>query len=904
MEKCILIDGNNLLYRAYFALKDSLKTKNGISTGALFGFVRTILKILREEKPAYLAIAFDAAKETFRKKIYSDYKATRKPTPPDLLVQMPLAREFAKTLKLRVLENPEYEADDFLGTLSEVFSKQVEIEILTGDRDLLQLIEENVKVNLCVKGVSELKTFDVNSFTEEYGFSPLGIVELKALWGDSSDNIPGVDGIGEKKAMALIQEFGSIEKIYQSLEKIPNKRLREQLESGRESAELSRKLAEIYRKVPIDLTLEDLKWTGFEGSLPQLVPFLRKFEFSSILAEFEKDFGNLPPAEEEVEQLALKSAPGERLLICSLSDLEARFAMTGDHISIDLETTGLDPCSDKIVGFSFACSRDWAAYVPLRHSYLGIEPGEQINPKIAFEALKKALVGKTIIGHNLKFDLSFLAREGVTHPGPFYDTMLAAYVLDPMRSNALKNLAREILKLETIDFSQVATKADFSMVYLDKAAEYGGQDAILPLLLKPIFDAELTQRKLSSLLFDIELPLLNILFEMEMTGIKINTSYLNELSREFGNRLHEIEKAVHSAVGFNFNLSSPKQLQEVLFTKLGLKPPKKTKTGFSTDAEVLRQLAKDNPVCSDLLEHREISKLKSTYADSLIELAEKGDGLVHTNFNQNVTATGRLSSSNPNLQNIPIKSELGRKIRRAFEPPFENHLFLSLDYSQIELRLLAHFSKDPSLIEAFKNSWDIHSLTASRIFKKKIEEVSELERKIGKTVNFGIIYGISAHALSEDLGISRISAQNYIDEFFSQFPGVTTFFEENLKRARESGGVETLFGRPRPIPELREKNKQVQAAGERVARNSPLQGSAADLVKKAMIDSRKVLLEKGLKTRLILQIHDELVFSTPKNELSEVKTLMKSVMENVVSLEVPLVCDASAGENLADLHEI
>ncbi|MBF0406108.1 MAG: DNA polymerase I [Candidatus Riflebacteria bacterium] len=932
MEKCILIDGNSILFRAYYAFqRNSLKTRSGMMTGAVFGFAKMLLKILREQKPDFAAVAFDAARETFRQKIYPEYKAHRKPTPPDLIEQMPVAREFVNILKLNMFENPEYEADDFLGTIASRVKNCVSVDIITGDRDLLQLIDDRVSVTLCVKGISETKTYDPALMKTEYGFLPSGIVEMKALWGDSSDNIPGVDGIGEKKALTLIQEHGTIETLYNSLDKISNVRMREMLANGRDSAFLSKRLATIETKVPMELNLESLRWRGFESIISGLLEFCRKYEFNSFGNELKKEFAEYlkSPEYTKVAESNIASStavnektsgyslsdfmssqtensvqyskvPGERLLISDIGELKSRLSSANEIISLDIETNGLDPFMNRIVGFSFAFSPEWSAYVPLRHSYIGLAQDDQIPARLAFEALNNALQGKVILGHNLKFDLSFLAREGVIHKGELYDTMLASYTSDSMRSSALKSLGRELLNLDTVEYNQVVSKGDFSFVPLDKAADYAGQDVIIPLLLKPLLDKVLAERSLERIFQEIEMPLLKILLEMETTGIRVDTDYLRNLSGEFADRLKVLENKIYSAAGVSFNIGSPKQLQEILFTKLGLKPTKKTKTGFSTDSEVLKELAAESPVCMDLLEYREISKLKSTYADSLIELAVNQNEIIHTSFNQTVTATGRLSSSNPNLQNIPVKSELGRKIRRAFVSPVEGNLLVSIDYSQIEIRLLAHFSGDISLIEAFHSNSDIHSLTASKLFGVPINEVDDSQRKVGKTVNFGIIYGISAHALSEDLHITRAVAQKYIDDFFAQYPAVMKYFEETVAAARKNGGVETLFGRFRAIPELQSKNKQIQASGERIARNTPLQGSAADLVKKAMIDSRKILTAGNLQTVPLIQIHDEIVFSAPENELESIKTLVRKAMENVVPLKVPLVCDVSAGANLAD----
>ncbi|MFZ2956106.1 MAG: DNA polymerase I [Candidatus Ozemobacteraceae bacterium] len=928
MPGLLLIDGNNILYRAHYALERmGFKTRDGKPTGALFGFSRMLLKMMRDLNPDRVAVAFDMARDTFRKQLYAEYKATRRPTPPELIDQMPVARQFVQALGIALTENPVYEADDLIGTLAELYKSQEDVTIVTGDRDLLQLIDERVRVFLSAKGITEMRLFDRATFEAEYGFPPAGIVDLKALWGDSSDNIPGVDGIGEKKALDLIRRFGSVAAVYASLDKIDNTRMREGLTKGRESALLSHNLATIRRDVPGDLLPKNLEWSGFDAARPRLVEFFRRWDFQSLLAEIggtgvsahtpdlfapHEDADSQASAEttpatqtpNETVPRALVPIPGERLLISRLDDLDRLLSEPGPLLSLDLETDGLDPWKNRIIGFSFALSPEKACYVPLRHSYLGLGPEDQIDPKTALHRLQAAFKGRTLIGHNLKFDLTFLGREGVFHDGPLYDTLLAAYVIDPTASNGLKALARSELGFEATDFLEVTPKGDFASVSLERAVTYAGQDALLPLLLKPLFDRRLAEKGLTKIFEELELPLLPLLLEMETLGIRLNTRYLSDLSAELGSRLAELEISIHTHAGSAFNVNSGKQLQEVLFTKLGLKPPRKTKTGFSTDSEVLHELAPMHPICRDLIQYRELAKLKSTYADSLAALATPGTGIIHTSFNQTVTATGRLSSSNPNMQNIPVKSVWGRKIRRAFEAPRQGDKLLSIDYSQIELRLLAHFANDPALTEAFKAGLDIHTATSARLFGKTPDAITPDERKIGKTVNFGIIYGISAHSLSQDLAISRPQAQKYIDGFFAQFPGVTRFFDETVEAARRTGQVETLFNRIRPIPELAARNKQTQAFGERVARNTPLQGSAADLVKKAMLDCNKALKEGGFSTRPILQIHDELIFTVPEDEIERVVPLLTRIMENTVSLRVPLVCDAAIGTNLSDLTEL
>jgi DNA polymerase-1 len=922
MKKCLLVDGSNLIFRAHYALeKQNLKTRSGKASGALYGFTRMLLRLLREENPDFAGVAFDIAKETFRRRLFPEYKANRRPTPQEIIEQLPYAHRLVQILGICLLTDLQFEADDLIGSAARIFRDFSEVKIVTGDRDLLQLIGKGVSVKLCSKGISEFQDFDREVFFSQYGFEPLNIIDLKALWGDSSDNIPGVNGIGEKKAMALIKEFGTIENLFESLEKVSNPKMREQLLAGRDSAMLSKKLATIECNITHLPGKEMFEWKGIEGRNQELRSFFAEWNFTTLLENEAKGFfqnleeGKKTPEksfqpsltsaidEEAAQPVQLKAVPGDFIYLNSPRQLHDRLSRLSDIICLDVETDGFNPFQNRIVGFSFACDGKEAAYVPLRHSYLGVQSGDQMSPEEAFQILGEHLRGKTLIGHNLKFDLAFLRNEGIEHSGALFDTMLAAYVLDPTTSNALKSLARDTLGIEAVEFREVAKNRVFSEVSIDEAVPYACHDAILTFLLYEKFLPELKSRKLLDVFENLEMPIIPLLTEMERTGIGVNKNYLSLFGEEISCRIRELEKSIHADAGFEFNVNSGKQLQEVLFEKLKLEHPRKTKTGYSTDHEVLKSLEGSHPIISKLLEFRELVKLKNTYVDSLAQLVEPKTGLIHTSFNQTVTATGRLSSSNPNLQNIPVKTELGRKVRRAFIPPREGDYFLSFDYSQIELRLLAHFSCDDELLRAYEENLDIHSITAAKLFNKNVKDVMPEERKIGKTVNFGIIYGISPHGLAQDLKINRILAKQYIDGFFRTFPKVTEYFESNLESARKSGQVKTLFGRVRPLPELFSSNYQTRAFGERIARNTPLQGSAADLVKKAMLETNDVLRKNYFETKLILQIHDELVFSCPKTEIGKVCPLLKRTMENVVRLNVPLVCDVSWGPNLADLED-
>ena len=918
MSHCLLIDGNNIVFRAFYAFgSQRLKTRDGLQTGALFGFVRMLTKILKEKKPDLVAVAFDTSRNTFRKKRFEDYKAQRKPVPEDLLMQLPLAHKAVEALGIKIMTNEDFEADDLIGSTARALEKDYDVEIITGDRDLLQLVDDKVTVTLCHKGVSEMKPMTPASFKEEYGFEPKGIIELKALWGDTSDNIPGVDGIGEKKGMALVQQFGTIENMYNNIAEVANDKMRQKLLDGKESAELSHWLATIVTDVKTFDSNSEMLWNENNLNSEAFLYFLQRYEFGSLYKEFSNGVVFTPaPASADADKPAegglfdaiepAKKLPGERILIHNLNELQSFWnEQVSDTVCLDVETDGLSPVDNKIIGISFASGVEKAAYVPIRHAYLGITPDDQMEPDTLFGFLKNNLPGKLIIGHNLKFDLAFIKNEGVecVDDNRIFDTLIAAYVIDPTRSNALKTLGQNLLNFEVTEYNKIAGAGEFAGVDLEVAKDYGCQDVLLTMQLYPVLKAELEKDRLAKLFEEIEMPLVKILMNMEGFGIGLNCDYLKNLSSEVGDRIAQLEESIYDYAGHTFNINSTKQLGEVLFNELGLTPPKKTKTGFSTDSDVLKMLVFDHDICKDLLEYREMAKIKSTYADSLMALVNKKSGLIHASFNQAVTATGRLSSSNPNLQNIPIKTEWGKKIRRAFIPPRKGDVFLSIDYSQIELRMLAHFSQDPALVDAYKNGIDIHAISASRIFRKPVEEITSPERSVGKTVNFGIIYGISAHGLAQDLGVTRPQAQDYIDAFFESFPKVNEFFDGVVASTKETGEVVTLLGRVRKIEDINSSKFQPRSAAERMAKNTRLQGSAADLVKKAMIDTCNYIKQNGYKAKLVVQIHDELIFSIPEDEIKVLAPELKRIMENCVELNVPLICDAAYGPNLTDLTE-
>ncbi|NLM17701.1 MAG: DNA polymerase I [Candidatus Riflebacteria bacterium] len=900
MKKCLLIDGNNIVFRAYYAFANQrLKTKDGLLTGALYGFLRMTLNLLKEMKPDYVAIAFDVSRDTFRKKLYPEYKAHRSPVPDDLLLQIPMAEKSVEAMGIALLRNEDYEADDLIGSVAEKLKAEFEVQIVTGDRDLLQLIDKNVKVNLCRKGVSEMQLIDEAAFIEEYGFPPEGIIELKALMGDASDNIPGVRSVGEKRGLELIREYRTVDNLYANVDNLKKSKMKENIIADEEMARLSKTLATIKRDVNVFKDPSELAWSPDKLASEDFLEFLQRYELKSLYNEVT---GNTLLDAAVAEPAAPKEFEAEILLVSDLKELKNYFKSNSEkYISLDIETGGLSFASDQIIGISFAYAENKAVYVPLAHFYLGMDPSVQPKLSELIDLMNLELKDKKLIGHNLKFDLQFLETSGFLHDENVFDTIIAAYLLDSAGSMSLKDLVRKEFNITAREYKDIAKPGEFASVDVNVAKDYCGQDAILALKLYKHYKTALKEAEQEKLYSEIEVPLMFVLKDMEVSGIALNVAYLREFKRSVQDAMAVSEEAIYDYAGAQFNVNSPKQLQEVLFGNLGLTPPKKTKTGYSTDSETLKKLAFVHPIAEELLNYRELAKIDSTYTDSLINLVNTYTGLIHTNFNQTVTATGRLSSSSPNLQNIPVKTELGRNIRRAFMPPEEGNIFISIDYSQIELRMLAHFSEDPALLKAYAENMDIHALTASRIFKKELKDVTSAERSIGKTVNFGIVYGISPFGLSQDLGVTVSEGKKYIDAFYDSFSGVTDFFDSLLKEARKTYEVSTILGRKRFVQDINAKNFTLRSAAERIVKNTKLQGSAADLVKKAMLDTVSWLKKASMNTKLILQIHDELIFSAPPDEAEQVSHELKKLMEKAFVLNVPLVCDVSSGPNLADL---
>ncbi|MFZ3122673.1 MAG: DNA polymerase I [Thermodesulfovibrionales bacterium] len=876
-----LIDGNSYVYRAFYAIK-GLTNSKGFPTNAIYGFTTTLLKIIREKKPDGVAVFFDTPELTERHRIFKEYKAQRPETPGELVQQLPHIREMIAAFNITIFEMPGYEADDLIGTIAkEAAKKRSNVFIVTADKDMLQLVDENIKIYDPVKD----RILDVEYVKEKFGLAPERVPEFMALTGDAADNIPGIKGIGEKTAKELLTTFKGLDELLSHPEMIKKERLRSLVSENADIARLSKRLATIDTSVPMDFDLKEFRLK--EPDWLRLLSLFSEFEFTSLK--------KLVPA------VIVSEKNYEAVL--SKDKLKAVAAAIKDEFAFDVEATGKDPMADSIVGFSVSAEKETGYYIPLRHSYLGVP--EQIGMKETMAIVAPIFENPDIakIGHNLKYDTMMLKREGVVTKGRLYDTMLASYLINPNKPNhSLEGVAFEYLSRRKRTFAEVLNKKkSFADVFVEEATKYSAEDALLAFELKDILFEKLKEAGLEGVYFDIEAPLIPVLSDMEEAGVKIDVDKLNDISKELARELDSTQRRIFFLSGEEFNINSPKQLAKVLFHSLGLKPGKKTKTGFSTDVSVLEELAMSHELPREILNWRSLNKLKTTYVDALPALINPKTGRVHTSFNQTATATGRLSSSNPNMQNIPIKGEWGKRIRETFIAD-KGNLLLSADYSQVELRILAHLSKDEVLIDAFSKGIDVHAKTASEIFGVTVDKVTDEMRRTAKTVNFGVIYGMSPFGLSEALSIPHEEAKKYIEKYFERHPGVKQYIEATLSEVRQKGYTVTLAGRRRPIPEIRSQNSNTRAQAERLAVNSPIQGSAADIIKIAMINIRKKLKEGHLDARMILQVHDELLFEAPESELNSVRDMIKREMEGAAKLLVPLRVDIGAGRNWAEAH--
>lgn len=884
-----LIDGSSYIYRAYYAIRH-LSSPKGFPTNALYGFTQMLLKVIKDRRPGHIAVVFDVGRTTFRTDLYPDYKANRSAMPDDLVPQIAPIKDMVRAFNIPALELAGYEADDIIGTIARQCQERgMEAVVVTGDKDLMQIVTDRVTLLDTMKD----KVSGIPEVQERFGVGPEGVIDILGLAGDTSDNIPGVPGIGEKTAIKLIQEFGSLDELLSRAGEVKGK-TGEKLREFADQARLSRQLATIVRDVPMEFD-----FAAFAASSPdnrRLAELFKEYGFTTLMKELTSE------ATLSTEQY--RTIATEEEFEALLADLKA----TGTF-AVDLETTSLNPLEAEIVGISLSCRDHEACYIPVGHFYLGAP--DQLPRRRVLDALTPLLTDPKIrkVGQNLKYDYQVFRRHGIELAGVWCDTMVASYLLNPVRSgHGLDSLSVEHLDHKMISYEEVAGKGkeqvNFAQVPVEKASTYSCEDSDAAWLLHRLFLPRVADMGMERLFFDVEMPLVPILAEMELAGVKLDLELLGELSAGFGKQLADLEETVMGLAPEPFNINSPKQLGEVLFEKLKLPTGKKTKTktGWSTNVEELERLAEaGHEIASAILQYRGLAKLKSTYTDALPKLVQPATGRVHTSYNQTVTNTGRLSSSEPNLQNIPVRTEEGRRIRRAFIAE-EGHLLLSADYSQIELRVLAHLSGDRVFCDAFARDEDIHTRTAAEVFGLFPEMVTPEMRRQAKAINFGVIYGQGAFSLARQLGIATKVAKEFIDNYFARHPGARAFLDGCVREAEENGYVTTLLGRRLPIPDITSSNGNIRAFAQRNAVNYPIQGSAADIIKEAMVKATARMKREGMRSRLIMQVHDELVFEVPKDEVVAMEQLVEHEMEHAVALRVPLKVDISHGSNWSEAH--
>lgn len=879
-NKFLIIDGSSLFFRAFYALP-LLKTKRGLYTNAIYGFVMMVENAIEKINPSHVAVCFDMKGKTFRSDIYKDYKGTRQKTPNELEQQWPLVREILDYMNIKILESPVYEADDIAGTLSKLASeKNFDNYLLTGDKDYFQLVNENTKVLFTRKGITEMDIITVEKIKEDYGIEPLEFIELKALMGDQSDNIPGIYGIGEKTGLKLIRQFHTLENLYDNIDEVSGKKLKEKLVDGKMSAFMSKKLGTIVKNVPLEEDIDDFKKANYDYE--KLSEMYRDFEFNSMLARLPKEY-----QKEEVEEIS-----DDNFKFVEIKNLR------------ELEENIKDKKS-----FAFKFISDGKIYEGIKPIYLALKvKDEEVNfisyEHIDFDFLKKIMEDEKIekLGYSLKEDIIILMDLAIDIKNYSHDVEIAEYLLNSTKSDYdINKISMDYFKNGYLDEEDLLGKGAKKKIYAD--LEKDELFKYFAFLLNTIYRLEKLQKEkieneeMTSLYLDMELPLVEVLASMEYVGINTDEAVLDEIDEKIIDKLKNLEEEIYSEAGEEFNINSPKQLGIILFEKMDFPVIKKTKTGYSTSADVLEKLRGKGEIIDNILDYRKFSKLKSTYIDGLKAVINKNTKRIHSRFMQTVTATGRISSTDPNLQNIPIKTEEGRLIRKAFLAS-EGASLVDADYSQIELRVLAALSDDKEMLEAFKNGLDIHRKTASEVFHVDYDDVNSLQRSEAKAVNFGIVYGISDYGLSQNLNIPRKAAKEYIDNYLGHFVGIKNYMAEEIKRGKEEGYVETIFKRRRYIPELNAKNFNIRSFGERIALNTPIQGSAADIIKISMVKVYNELKKRNMKSKLIIQIHDELVVDAAEDEVEEVKEIMRELMENSVDLNVKLSVDMNTGKNL------
>lgn len=915
-KKLFLLDAMALIYRAYFAMSRNPQINSkGLNTSAILGFANTLLEILKHENPTHIGVAFDTMAPTQRHEDFAEYKANREKMPEDLAAAIPYVKELLDALNIPVLLLDGYEADDIIGTLAKKAEKKGFITyMMTPDKDFGQLVSDKIFMYKPSRNGKPAEIWGPKEVCERYGIErPEQFIDILGLWGDAVDNIPGVPGIGEKTAAKLIAQFGSIENLLKNTHQLKGK-LRENLEKYADQALQSKQLATILTDVPLPFEPEKLKMGAPDHEA--LKKLFEELEFRTFAKRFftwlslqqpqgNYEQGELFPVSEEVEIKTIHTTPHTYHLI----DTPEKARMLAGELKkqkafcFDTETTGLDTANSEIVGISFSWKAHEAYYVPLSDNY------HRATQQLAVfkEVLENEKIEKT--GQNIKFDISILRWYDIMVKGPLFDTVIAHYLLEPDRRHNMDYLAETYLNYKPVSIESLIGKkgkkqGSMRDVPLEEIKEYAAEDADITWQLRKVLEPKLKETGTKKLFFETEMPLVPVLASMEAEGVKLDTETLARFSEELTIEIALMEKEIYEMAGMEFNIASPKQLGEVLFDRLQLSgKPKKTKTGqYSTSEDVLTKLAYRHPIAEKILEYRSLTKLKSTYVDALPKLVSQRDGRIHTSYNQAVAATGRLSSNNPNLQNIPIRTERGREIRKAFVPRNKEYILLAADYSQIELRIIAHLSRDEGMMEAFRKGLDIHTATAARVYGVPVDQVTREMRRHAKTVNFGIIYGISAFGLSERLKIPRREAAEIIKNYFEKYPGIRQYMDNTIAFAREHGYVETILGRRRYLKDINSANSVVRSYAERNAINAPVQGSSADMIKIAMIRIFDEMQKKQMKSKMILQVHDELVFDAHKEEVEMLKQLVEDKMKNALPLDVPVIVDINTGNNWLEAH--
>ncbi|MBN2416506.1 DNA polymerase I [bacterium] len=918
-----IIDGTALAYRAFYAMaRNPLVNSRGLDTSAVFGFTNSLFSILRSEKPDSLVCVFDARGPTFRHERYPEYKATREKMPEEMAAQLPLIQQVLEVLRVPTLEKQGYEADDIMATLAlKAAEKGMRVFMVTGDKDMMQVVSDSIRMYSFGRGMAsgEIVIRDPESVRNKMGVGPEQIIDYLGLTGDSSDNIPGVPGIGPKTAAKLLADFGSLDNLYGSLAGVDSDNLRTKLEEHREQAFLSRELVTLDTDVPLNVGLDDLKMGHFDRGAVEAL--FKELEFQRLLRSLPDSLAGEEESGDELPRhyTVVTTAGALRSLVQALSRESC--------IAFDTETTSVDPMRADLVGLSFSWKEGEAWYVPVRVPEADrkgdlFQPGradlfnsgkdptetfvlEQLRPILENREIKKC-------GQNIKYDVLVLRRCGIEAGGIDFDTMVAAYLINPSaRSLSIDTLAQEYLGMRKIPTSDLigsgASRITMDRVPLQQVAEYACEDADAAWRLRKILEKKLTGLDMLPLFRDIEMPLIPVLIEMEYTGVAIDSDLMAEISLDLEKKMQGLMSEIYDIAGEEFNINSPKQLGVILYEKLevhkdaGWKRVRRTKTGYATDVKVLEALS-IHPLPRKILDYRQLKKLQSTYVDALPKLVNPETGRIHTSFNQTVTATGRLSTSDPNLQNIPVRTELGREIRKAFIPGHRGWRLVSADYSQIELRIMAHVSKDETLIASFKNNEDVHRRVAAEIFSIDPRAVTDEQRRMAKTINFGVMYGMGAYGLASRLHISNSEAQEFIDAYFSRYPNINLYVAETIATAGRDGYVTTLLNRRRVLPEITSENRNMRTFAERTAVNTPIQGTAADIIKIAMIAVFRRLKREGFKAKMILQIHDELLFEAPEEEVETLTAMVKEEMERALTLDVPIVVEAGAGNSWFEAH--